>query len=353
MRQLSWIRCAALCGIFALMAPYTAAVAQEVQSFTDIIMGKTIPLSMKPKDMPADYKAMRIKVAGAGGGGLMDMMGALMSPFMMMAGGSSNSDPQGSMLMTLADVNWTKGDIVKVQNKDFLVTYKWNIDISQMAAQDKNKDPEVAKNDAIKGMELSLSLLAIDGITSISPVIGFTKEDLVKLIETPYVKPPTSVPEDPPTSTIEEATSAAPDDDVKRTLANAKQVGTAMVIYTADYDDVLPYAQSTKAVQYVTSPYVKNLEVWKTFNPSGSQFLYNISIGGSSLSVVESLAETVMFYESRAWPDGRRVVTFADSHAALVTAEEWLNYERTLRLKLPKIAKPLPLNYGMDWHPGK
>ena len=308
---------------------------------------------MRPKDMPADYKPVRIKVAGSGGGGLMDMMGAMMSPFAMLMGGTS-TDPDGAMLMTVADVNWTKGDIIKVQGKDFLVTYKWNLDLAQMAAEDKGKDPAVAKSDAIKAMELSLALLAVDGMTSISPVTNFTRDDLVKFLDKPFV--PAVQESTPFDETRPQATDApAPPEGTSEQmqgLSHAKQAGLGLMIYLADYDDVFPYAQSTKAVQYVTYPYVKTMDVWKTQNPQGSQLLYNISLGGSSATEIESPSATVMFYESRPWSDGRRIVVFADGHVRLCDSGTWEEHKATLGLKLRKVAKPLPLNHGMDWNPG-
>lgn len=353
MRRASWIRCTALLGVFALLAPYTSAIAQDALSFREVLSGSKLPLSVKPKDMPEDFKAVRIKVAGSGGGGLMDMMGALMSPFTMMMGGTSNNDSEGAVLMTLSEVNWTKGDVVTVQGKEYLVTYKWNLDVGQLMAPSKETDAGAAKAEVIKNMELSLSLLALDGITSISPVTGFSKEELVKLIERPYVKPAVAEEAFDTMATAPAAEEPVGTADQTQSVSNAKQVGLGLMIYVTDYDDVFPYAQSTKAVQYVTYPYVKNIDIWKSFNPNKSEFLYNRAVGGVNASAIESPAETILFYESKAWPDGKRIVVFVDSHVALLDAERWSHVEPTLRLKLYKSTKPLPLNYGLDWTPGK
>jgi len=119
-------------------------------------------------------------------------------------------------------------------------------------------------------------------------------------------------------------------------------------MYASDYDDVMPYAQSTATVKYVTWPYLKNAESWKSHNPAGSKFYFNMALAGSSLIDVESPAETVMFYESTAWEDGSRCVAFADGHVKMVSAEDWTMLSETLRLKLPKHGKPLPANYGIE-----
>ncbi len=134
-----------------------------------------------------------------------------------------------------------------------------------------------------------------------------------------------------------------------KTLNNVKQIATGLMIYSTDYDDYLPYAQSVTAVQYLTYPYIKNLDVWKTYNPNGGKIAYNTSIGGASVTQIEAPADTVMVYETMTWPDGRRTVAKADTSARVVDANLWKELSKTLKLKLPKKGKPLPANYGVDW----
>jgi prepilin-type processing-associated H-X9-DG protein len=42
------------------------------------------------------------------------------------------------------------------------------------------------------------------------------------------------------------------------------------------------------------------------------------------------------------WPDGTRIVGFADGHAKKVNGDEWTKITKYLKLKLKKVAKPLP-----------
>lgn len=44
---------------------------------------------------------------------------------------------------------------------------------------------------------------------------------------------------------------------------------------------------------------------------------------------------------SIAYPDGRILVAFADTHAKYLTAEEWKALQKNLKLKLPKVGKPI------------
>lgn len=343
---------AALIGAFAVLLPGAVALAQEVRSVADVIFGKAYPLSMKPADIPADFKPVKLKVAGSGGGGFLDMMGSMMMPFMMM-GGASAQNSEGSEILSLMDMSWTKGDVVRMQGKDFIVTYKWNLDLMQaMAKPAAEGGGETKPGDVVKAMELTLTLVAVDGLTSISPVGNFTKDDLLKAIEKAAQAPkeqPGAAPDEPEGAAT---FGAEPADDATRGLSNVKQIAVGLMMYVTDYDDVFPYAQSTKAVQYVTYPYIKNFDVWKTHNPKGSQFNFNMAIAGVSATAIPDPAETVMVYESAPRPDGRRAVAFADSHAKLVSSADWDKLKPTLSLKLKKSAKPLPLDYAKDWKPG-
>lgn len=352
MKARTWIRLAALVGAFAVLLPGVMAVAQEVKSVADVIFGKAFPLSMKPADIPAEFRPVKLKVAGSGGGGLLDIMGTMMMPFMMM-GGASSQNAEGSEIMSLMDMSWTKGDVVRMQGKDFIVTYKWNLDLMQaMAKPAAEPSAETKPGDVVKAMELTLTLVAVDGLTSISPVNGFTKDDLLKLIDRlskPKPDEPAAAPDEPEgAATVE----TGPGDQGAQALSNVKQIALGMMMYISDNDDLFPYAQSTKAVQYVTYPYLKNFDVWKTNNPNGSQFYFNMAVAGVSASDIQKPAETVLFYESATRPDGRRTVAFTDGHAKLVSEAEWAKLQPTLKLKLKKSVKPLPANYGMDWNPG-
>jgi hypothetical protein len=70
-------------------------------------------------------------------------------------------------------------------------------------------------------------------------------------------------------------------------------------------------------------------------------FRFNMSLAGVSATNIEHPAETPMFYESLAWPDGKRGVVYTDSHAKFVTADEWQAMQPLLNLNLKHHGKPL------------
>ncbi len=136
------------------------------------------------------------------------------------------------------------------------------------------------------------------------------------------------------------------------TVGNIKQVGLALLMYATDYDDVYPWAQNTLTVKGVTYPYVMNRSVWRTHNPSGGEFLFNLSIGGVEFSTIPRPAKTVAFHESKPWPDSKRCVGYADGSARVVDAPTWASDSKSLLLKLKRKAKrPLPANWGKQFLP--
>jgi hypothetical protein len=132
--------------------------------------------------------------------------------------------------------------------------------------------------------------------------------------------------------------------DRTATLSNLKQAGTALMIFLADYDDIFPYVQSSPQLFKFLEPYARNAEIFKTKNPMGGAFRFNMSLAGVNSTDVEKPAEVPMIYESEAWADGKRCVCYADSHAKVVSAEEWQKLQPMLNLKLKRQGKPIPPN---------
>lgn len=126
-------------------------------------------------------------------------------------------------------------------------------------------------------------------------------------------------------------------------LSNSKQITVGMLIYCADWDDVTPWAQDTPTVQNVTMPYIKNKMVWKTMNPAGSEFEYNLTAGGVNVMHMPNPAATVMYWETKPWPNATRIVTYWDGHAKLTPEEAWKKIAVAMKTKVKRTAKkPLP-----------
>jgi prepilin-type processing-associated H-X9-DG protein len=263
-------------------------------------------------------------------------------------------------LVQMLDLSWTTGETVHLLSSDaaaakavgaakpdsddtYLVTYKAEFGMSQLMSMDSG-------GKALPS-ELKLALVKLSSISSITPAPDVTKERLVKAMASASALSSTKTEyavEDGMPATAGEPGRPATAEQAA-TLSNGKQLALGMIMYCTDYDDLMPYVQSVVTVKEVISPYLKNMELWKTNNPA-SQWHMNMSISGVQMVAIPEPAATPLFYESAPWPDGRRVVTFCDGHVQLVGKDAWAGMAKYLKLKLPRAAKkPLPLHVqGLD-----
>lgn len=318
-----------LLSVSILLLSFVILPAQDLKSVLD---GK-IPQRIKPADLGEDMRAVKISYEKqAGGGG--DIFSMLMSPMMMMMGsfgqmmgggegGSGNTQETAAFsFFDRLSISWTNGTTVKLYEQDFLVTYAAQINMAE--AMKQKSPPDLSK------VDLVLTLINTKSIAAVTPRLDMTKEEWLK-------------PAPPVTSGGGDGKSSS--------ISNAKQLGTALMIYCADYDDVIPYVQSTKGVFEVMYPYMKNVEITKSLNPAGSKFLLNMAVAGASQASIEAPSDTVLFYEDKPWADGTRIVVFCDSSTKTVTEEEWQKHQATLSLKLQKVGRPLPATLGSNWPP--
>ena len=108
-----------------------------------------------------------------------------------------------------------------------------------------------------------------------------------------------------------------------QTLSHIKQLGTGAVLFEGDNDGLLPNVSSEKQIYALMAPYVKNMSVIKSMNPKGHEILFNFKLGGHTQDQLKDSQNTIMFYEESPWPDGKRAVVFYDSHAKLLSQDEW------------------------------
>lgn len=126
-----------------------------------------------------------------------------------------------------------------------------------------------------------------------------------------------------------------------RGISNMKQVALAMLMYGTDYDDVLPFVQATKIAARVTEPYCKDRRVWVSVNPNGGQLQLNMCISGVNMTAVEEPAATPLVYDSKPWPDGYWLTSYVDGHCRYLDAARWEAAKKYLKLKLPRVGKPI------------
>lgn len=318
-----------------LFVPYAAYAVQEL-SFQDLINGGRLPQKISSTAIPDGFKAIRIKASGAGGGGFFDMMGGTM--FAMLGamggamGGANAEQAQVMGLMSMVDVSWTNGQTATLAGQTYLVTYKADIGPAELAS----KTPP-------KFSELKLTLVRTDSIQSITPDPDISRETFAKVLSSLATAG----------SMGGGGSSGAPEaasGEKAPGLSNAKQLALGFIMYTADWDDVAPYVQDTNAAYFVTYPYIKDKSVVQTHNPEGSFFRLNMSVAGIDMSALENPEATPLYYDSKPWPDGTRIVAFTDGHVRVIAPDEWNRLQRNLKLNLPRKAKrPLPAHWGKEW----
>jgi hypothetical protein len=226
--------------------------------------------------------------------------------------------------------------VITVENARFLVTYKPELDFAVLAVRGTGLPSTSHLSD-----HLILELVRVDSISSMTPHPLFTKNRLIAAL--------TKDPEDGMETVPETATgshTAMPSGLADRKAMarnNYKQVALGAMLYAADYDDYLPYAQTTATVQSVTNPYLKSGSVWRNPNPNGGRILFNTKVGGVSMVEFDMPTEIPMFYDEKAWPDGSRMVAYLDAHVESVPASGWAAVQKQLNRKWKRKGKPLPL----------
>lgn len=127
-------------------------------------------------------------------------------------------------------------------------------------------------------------------------------------------------------------------------MSNAKILASGMLLYASDWDDILPWAQNTLTAQAVSQPYLKNTTVMKSLNPRGGQLAINGNVGGVQVGPIP--VGVPLFYDSKPWPDGSRVVAFVNGSVKIVPKKDWPRVAKMLAKKWKRAAKrPLPKDH--------
>lgn len=94
-------------------------------------------------------------------------------------------------------------------------------------------------------------------------------------------------------------------------------------MYAQDYNEIFPIAKSQTAFVTATFPYLKTKEPYADSNPNKGAILFNFKLAGKKMASINDPARAVLVYSENAWPDGGRVVGWADGHVKFVDATAW------------------------------
>lgn len=277
--------------------------------------GTDLDQEMAPSQLTDDYRPLKIKEASSGALG--DYYSSAYFQFAALGFGPSGENARLNELFEILPVSWTRNQIVRVYGQDFLVTYILEPSIENLR--------EFSRGKPLAEPKLKLKLMRADNIGTLEPFPDLTREKYVEILGRLQGKG------DPVSSPALRS----------QAISNLKQVALGLIIYSADYDEVLPYAQTTATAQRVTQPYLKNDQLWKSLNPKGGLLRYNMGISGMNMATIAYPAKTPMVYDSVLWPDRHRLVAFVDGHVKFVDEEEWSRLSLHLNPKGKRVGRPI------------
>ena len=85
-----------------------------------------------------------------------------------------------------------------------------------------------------------------------------------------------------------------------------------------------------------------------TQDQANQTFLFNMALGGVGEAAIPEPANTVLFYESKAWPDGIRIVAFSDGHVKKEDKDQWEVSKKYLTQKYTRTGKRPLLHQSPD-----
>lgn len=290
-----------------LVAAVLGPVAQEM-TFRDLAQGVGTPSSrLAPAELPAEARPVMLTLKGAAGMGDATLKWTAtlfgVSPGMTVAGQAYRD------LITASFAHWTDGSRTKIGGIDFLVTYRIPFSMATLAGMSDDE----AKPPAEPTSNLDLVLVRLDAIETMAVLPGWDRARLAQVIAAPVQ----------PDGIFQQAKKAA---HRTRAISHAKQLTLATLMYAADYDDHLPFVQSTAQVRDLIMPYIEDGEM-DTANPNGGRFLFNMRLAGVSLTSVKNSASTVLWFDEKSWPDGGRVVGYLDGSAKYLEQSVWRQAE--------------------------
>jgi len=166
--KISMLRKALIC---LALARSVGAIAQEY-TLSDALSGQKIPLTMKPSQIPEDYRAM--KLMGTGGGGLGDMFGMGSMFPVILAMGNNQMTSTESMILQIWPITWTRGDVVHIVGQDYVIAY--GMDIAP------NSLKTVGGLKKLPPFNLKLKLIKTTEMGSITPTPEWSKERYLRAI---------------------------------------------------------------------------------------------------------------------------------------------------------------------------
>lgn len=288
--------------VLAVLALASIVFGQEIQNLLNPGIPKTLALS----ELTDDYKAYTISLIGNRESTLERVMfGSITTP-MTPDGGTSNFSPPGLMILLMSGAQWSKGQELRIGGETFLATYKLVVD--------STKQGSVPAPPITEMLHFELELIRVSQIASVSFHEKMTAASVRNTLGL----------------TVGVAREAS---HRTQSINNLKQIALGTILYSTDYDDVLPSATSSGQAQELIMPYIKSRSTFQPPYGDKTVYLFNVRLSGKTLTSIEEPAETPMWYESR--PNGDppgRAVARTDGSVKRLTEPEFQELAKRFRL---------------------
>jgi len=263
--------------LFLVLATAFVARAEDKTNFKDLLAGKTAPLSVKLKDLNADWRRFTT-------GGTEMPANISRAYFAAMGGGSS--------------AYYSRGETVAAEGETYLVAYRMQTKMPDITVMMRGQPPAPEK--PTPDSTLTLCLLHLRTLDSFTDIRAFDLE--VEL----------AAGDSSPTA-IEEAREKA----AKASgLQNLKAIGVALLAYAQDGDKTLPPMKDAAATRKALEPYSK------IKGAVSDDYTPNASLSGRKFAEIEKPGEVVAFYETK--PAGEtRAVLYLDGRCERIAETKW------------------------------
>jgi len=261
--------------LFLALCVVLAAHAEDKTTFKDLLAGKTVPLSLKLKDLTSDWRRF---TTGSGA-----EMPANITRVMFGAGSGGY---------------YSRGETVTAEGETYLIAYR--LQTKQLDVTILMRGQPSAPEKPTPDTTLTLCLLHLRTLDSFTDIRPFDLEvELAAGDTSPTV--------------LEEARDKA----AKASgLQNLKAIGVALLAYAQDGDKTLPPMKDADATRKALEPYCK------LKNAFDGTYLPNPSLSGRKLAEIEKPGEIVAFYESK--PSGdTRAVLYLDGRCERIAESKW------------------------------
>lgn len=270
----------------------------DVTSFPELLSGKTVPLTLKMKDLNDEWRRINVGPVASSAGGVSAIYSAML-------GGAAGGG-----------VYYTKGQTVTIGGEAYLIAYHATAKATDPASLQQlmrgGQMPEAEKPTAQTSLALSLLNMRLTG--SFNDIRPFNFD-----FETTGSESALATEDE---KRVQETNSAS--------LTNLRKLGTALLTYERERK-VLPLFDDARTAQEELVLYVSGKEVFlqpetkKPYQP-------NPALSGKKRADFDKPAETVVLYEATASADGTRGVLFLDGHVERCPEAKWKRLKQDARL---------------------